>query len=356
MVPSYDPENSLQTGLDQGLDSQSSRLNLLEQLLLRIARREPEVVSVSPFDPLCGEPPELAAQGGDIPMLHRLGQTKRLEGEDQIVSPQDHFHVGRIGRETVGGDLGHGVGLFELAQQQLLTRPLAVKVPHGRSGEVQVGDERPVVRVALEGEQTLLDFCALQSHGSSYSDEAVFCVPAKRGVTELGRLPAAAELFVSSRHHLCPQRSGHFGDHDVAQPFPVEGFDDLLVVESSIQPHACATGGNRGRQLVEDRLQKSPSLFGGMNVASPQLHCQTQTASSFAGNDRCIGGLTVTALGNVALRYPFLRAVGDKRCGIGIDHRAVKQTQTGKKLRPQFVVSRLQTAQALGIEAPQEGP
>ena len=54
MVPSYDSENSLQMGLDQGLDSRSSRLNPSEQLLLRIALREPEVVSVSSFDPLSG--------------------------------------------------------------------------------------------------------------------------------------------------------------------------------------------------------------------------------------------------------------------------------------------------------------
>jgi hypothetical protein len=117
MVPSCDSENSLQMGLDQGMDSRSSRLNPSEQLLLRIALWEPEVVSVSSFDPLRGQPPKLAAQGGDIPMLHLLGQAKRLEGQNQIVGPQKDFHVGRIGRETAGRDFGHGVGIFELAQQ-----------------------------------------------------------------------------------------------------------------------------------------------------------------------------------------------------------------------------------------------
>ena len=124
MVPSYDSKNLLQMGLDQGLNSRSNRLNLSEQLLLRIARREPEVVSVSSFDPLRGQPPKLAAQGGDIPMLHLLGQAKRLESQDQIVGPQKDLHVGRIGRETAGGDFGHGIRIFELAQQKLLTRRL----------------------------------------------------------------------------------------------------------------------------------------------------------------------------------------------------------------------------------------
>src|SRR5262245_52115614 len=129
MVPSSDSKNLLQMGLDQGLDSRSSRLNLSEQLLLRIARREPEVVSVSSFDPLRGQPPKLAAQGRDIPMLYLLGQAKGLEGQNQIVGPQKNLHVGRIGQETAGRDFGHGIGIFELAQQKLLTRSVAVKAP-----------------------------------------------------------------------------------------------------------------------------------------------------------------------------------------------------------------------------------
>ena len=137
MFPSYGSENSLQMGLDQRFDSGSSRLNLSEQFLLRITRREPEVVSVSSFDPLCGQPPKLAAQGGDVPMLHLLGQAKKLEGQNQIVGPQKNLHVGRIGRETAGWDFGHSVGIFELAQQKLLTRPVAVKAPDCRSGQAR---------------------------------------------------------------------------------------------------------------------------------------------------------------------------------------------------------------------------
>ena len=328
-------------GLDQRLDSRSSRLNPSEQLLLRIARREPEVVSVSSFDPLRGQPPKLAAQGGDIPMLHLLGQAKSLEGQNQIVGPQKDLHVGRIGRETAGRDFGHGVGIFELAQQKLLTRPVAVKAPDCWSGQLQVGHQHPVVSVAPEGEQTLLDFVGLQSHGSSYRNEPVFCVPVKGCVSELGCLPASGERFVSSSHHLFSQRSGHLGYNHIAQSFLVEGFDDLLVVESSIQSHARAAGCNGGRQFVQDGLQKGPGLFGCMNVAGSQIHSQTQTASSFAGDDGRIRGLTMTPLGNVAHGYPFLRAIGYKRCRIGIDNSAVEKTQTSGKFRPQFVVSGL---------------
>src|SRR6266545_6303398 len=237
MVPLYDSKNLLQMGLDQGLNSRSSRLNLSEQLLLRIARREPEVVSVSSFDPLRGQPPKLAAQGGDIPMLHLLGQAKRLESQDQIVGPQKDLHVGRIGPETAGGDFSHGVRIFELAQQKLLTRPVAVKAPDCRSRKLQVGHQHPVVGVAPEGEQTLLDCFGLQSHGSSYRYESMLCVPVKGCVSELGCLPASGEPLVSSGHHLFSQRSGHLGYNHIAQPLLVEGLDDCFVVESSIQSY-----------------------------------------------------------------------------------------------------------------------
>jgi hypothetical protein len=49
----------------------------------------------------------------------------------------------------------------------------------------------------------------------------------------------------------------------------------------------------------------------------------------------------MTPLGNVAHGYPFLRAIGYKRCGIGIDNSAVEKIQTLEKFRPQFVVSGL---------------
>ena len=49
----------------------------------------------------------------------------------------------------------------------------------------------------------------------------------------------------------------------------------------------------------------------------------------------------MTPLGNVAHGYSFLRAVGYKRCGIGIDNNAVDKTQTSEQFRPQFVVSGL---------------
>jgi hypothetical protein len=49
----------------------------------------------------------------------------------------------------------------------------------------------------------------------------------------------------------------------------------------------------------------------------------------------------MTPLGNVAHGYSFLRAIGYKRCGIGIDNSAVEKIQTLEKFRPQFVVSGL---------------
>lgn len=66
-------------------------------------------------DPLGREPPEFPAQGGDIPVLNPFGQTLMLERQDQVVGPQDHFHVSGIGPEAAGRDLSHGIGVLELA-------------------------------------------------------------------------------------------------------------------------------------------------------------------------------------------------------------------------------------------------
>jgi len=61
-------------------------LELSEQLLPWVPRGEPEVIAVPPPDAFGGKPPQLALEGLDVPVLDLRGQTKLLEGQDEIVS------------------------------------------------------------------------------------------------------------------------------------------------------------------------------------------------------------------------------------------------------------------------------
>lgn len=85
-----------------------------------------------PSDPFCRQPPELAAKGRDVPVLNFLRQAEELECQDQVVSPQKHLHVGRIGPEAAGRNLGHGISALQLPQQKLLKSSVAVEAPDAR--------------------------------------------------------------------------------------------------------------------------------------------------------------------------------------------------------------------------------
>lgn len=52
-----------------------------------------------------GQPPELAPKGGDVPVLDLRGQTELLEGQDQIVRPQDQLQVDGVRPEAARGTL-----------------------------------------------------------------------------------------------------------------------------------------------------------------------------------------------------------------------------------------------------------
>jgi hypothetical protein len=64
----------------------------------------------------------------------------------------------------------------------------------------------------------------------------------------------------------------------------------------------------------------------------------------------------MASLGDIAHGDSLLGAIGDKDCGIGIDHGAVKKAQAQKKLSSQSVVSSFESAQMLGVETPQKAP
>ena len=119
----------------------------------RVFLRQDQKVAIATLDPFRREPPKLSAEGGDVPVLHLRRQTQHVKGQDQVVGPQDGFQKSGVGPKTPGRDLAHGGGMLELPDQQLLKPSVAVKAPHRRWSQVQVGHHHAVVGVVLEGEE-----------------------------------------------------------------------------------------------------------------------------------------------------------------------------------------------------------
>ena len=62
------------------------------------------------------------------------GETEALERQDQIVRPEDELQEGGVGPEIPAGDVGQGVGVLELAQEQFLGGAVAVEAIDGLRG------------------------------------------------------------------------------------------------------------------------------------------------------------------------------------------------------------------------------
>jgi len=84
MLPSYDSQNRLQIGSDDGFDPRSGRLDFRKHFLLGVP---------------CRKPPQLAPKSRDIPMLNLLWETQELESQNQVVGPKDRLQVGSVGQK-----------------------------------------------------------------------------------------------------------------------------------------------------------------------------------------------------------------------------------------------------------------
>jgi hypothetical protein len=100
MLPSYDSQNRLQIGSDDGFDPRSGGLDFRKHFLLGVPCRKPQNIAVAPLHPLCRKPPQLAPKSRDIPMLNLLWQTQELESQNQVVGPKDRLQVGSVGPEA----------------------------------------------------------------------------------------------------------------------------------------------------------------------------------------------------------------------------------------------------------------
>src|SRR6266540_7521104 len=214
-------------------------LDFEEEILARVPRRKHQEVAIVSLDPFCRQPPKFAAKRNDIPMTNFFGQTKKLESQNQVVGPQDRFHVGGIGPQAAGRNLGHGIRAFELSQQKLLKPPVAVKTPNRRGRQLQVRYQSSMISVLFEGEQSLLDLFGFQSDGPAHGHKPVFFSPLKRRVGELSGFPAASKLLVSSFYHTVFQRSVHSSHNAIAEPPCIERLDDVFVVVLWIGQDKC---------------------------------------------------------------------------------------------------------------------
>lgn len=288
-------------------------------------------------------------------MSDLFGQTKNLESQDQIVGPEDHFHIGGIGPEAVCWDLCHRIRIFEFPQQEFLKTAVAVEAPDCRWSQIQVGHQCSVIGILLEREQTPLNLRGFQSYGSAHGHKAMLGLPMKGCVGKLGSLPAFGEVLISCCHHSFFQRLLHTGDYYISQVLSFQRFDDCFVVESTVESDTGTRRGSRARELCQDASQKVGSSRAGTDIAWSQFHAEAQSSSIFAGNEWCVGRLAVTPLGHIAPSYPFLRSISDQACGIGVDHSAVKQAESMEEFRPQFVVGRLETPEFSATKAKQKG-
>lgn len=78
-------------------------------------------------------------------MLHRrpepnfLGQTKILESQHEIVSPENDLHVSGVGPETASRDFGHEHRVFEFVEEEFLVdRPQQALKPIGAYGILKI--------------------------------------------------------------------------------------------------------------------------------------------------------------------------------------------------------------------------
>ncbi len=133
-------------------------------------------------------------------MPHLRGQAQGLERQHLVVRPEDHAQVGRVGPETPRGDLRQGVGALGVAKEQLLQPSVAVEALDGFRRDGEIGDERPVVTVAFEGEQPPLDVLGFQGGRAAQRDEAMLAHPAGVRLLGLRHVPRG----VLARVALCP--------------------------------------------------------------------------------------------------------------------------------------------------------
>jgi hypothetical protein len=343
----------LQIGLNQRLDLHGSIVDSMKQFLIGILDWHPQDIAVASPDPLCWQPPEFAAQGRNIPVSYFFGQTQVLERQNQIVSPQDHLHIGCIGPKTPGWNLGHEKGIFELSNEKFLVGPVRIKSPDVLGFDHKVVNQYSVVGVLFENEKSFLEFFWFQNAGPSHHSKTMIFFPVERGIGKLGSLPSLGELVVFGCYHCPDQWTCHSSDRDVPIPFLLDRHKDIFVVECPIQSQTSPAGGYRGRKFVQYLPQKDQGSGRSIYISRPELYTQTQACFAFAGKNGSVGSLP--SVFSVEADFGGLLPSEDSQGrSIAIYHGAIEETQTPEHFGTEFVVGCLQVLKALLVETPQE--
>src|SRR5262249_33269082 len=125
------------------------------------------------------------------------------------------------------------------------------KTPNRRRDQLQIGDQRLVVSVLLEGKKSLLNRFGFQSRRSAHGHKAMLFLPTKRHIGESCSFPTVGKRLIASGDHRVSEGTGHLGRNGIADSRLIDSFDDLSVVEGSVQSQSGAGGGNRRGQFVQ---------------------------------------------------------------------------------------------------------
>ena len=343
----------LQMGSNQRTCLQRGLVDFLEQIVVGEMSGESQAISVVRPNPFRRDTPKLPSQGGNIPMLEFFRQAQKLKGTNEIVGPEDDFHVSGIGQETSCRNLGQCVRVLEFSKQEFLKSSIAIETPDVVRFQIESVYESAVVGVVLKREETGLELFRFQGRRPSHRHKPMGDFPIEGRIEKFGGFPAFRKFGVLSSYHGSFQRTRQLGHDHISDLCRFERENEVFVVKSAVESNAGSGGGNRRWQFVQHLFEKQPRPRTGMNIAGPKVHAQRKPHSSFAGDHRRIRRFS-TVLSIESHRRSFLSAKHGQGGGIGIDARAVLKAHGWKQPAPELVVRRLQTPQMFGSKPMQE--
>jgi len=263
--------------------------SLIEELLVDITRRQFELISVSRINQSGRQDQQFSAQSLQGSVTPLFWQTKSFEPIDQIVTQEYQMKVDLIGQETVGRYIPQGKAFFEFPDIQFAAGSGFVKMPHVFWAQWKVGN-KCMVEVILEFPKRKLVFFFFDfGFGTANYNETVRSFPIPRLITELGCLPTPClESMITKSLNLFLDRLGHLDHNHVTNPFLVERFDKLVVVESGIGSDT-DTVDIFGNLAFDNR----PEFLGSgnwMDIPWTQHTRPCVSAVSFETNQRMIAG------------------------------------------------------------------
>lgn len=203
---------------------------------MRVLGRQLQDISMVRFQEPGWQHEDFASQGVKPSLLPRTGQAEPSEPVDQIVSQQNKFEMGGVGRKAGGGDFSQRKAVFEFAQIQLDQGPLVVEAVDGFGLKGQVGDKAMVVEISETPECELNRKFFFGGLGTTDENKAMGQIPGHGVIGNFCDLPSAllAEGAKRKASRQGFQGRGELGDHDVSGIGAVEKLNERAVEEARI--------------------------------------------------------------------------------------------------------------------------